>query len=251
MKVSATVITLNEESNIGDCLASLDFADEIVVVDSGSSDRTEDICRANSKVHFYPHRWQGYGKQKNTAAHLATNDWIFSIDADERVTPELRSSIIAISTNDVTAYRVARENYFDTRWIKYCGWYPDYTTRLYDRRYCSFIERSVHESLEYIGKLGTLSGNLKHFTYTGISDYLERMNRYSTLAADEVVKAGKKPGILAVMLKPAYTFFKMYIVKMGFLEGFSGLQLSLLYSIYTFAKYAKARESVSCKNSKE
>lgn len=242
MKISATIITLNEAGNIGDCLASLDFVDEIIVVDSGSSDATEAICRANPKVCFVPHPWEGYGKQKNIAAGQAANDWVFNIDADERVTPQLQASILSAVTDDAAAFRVARENYFAGRWIKYCGWYPNYTTRLYDRRQCRFIERSVHESLTCDGRVGTLAGNLKHFTYSGISDYLGRMNRYSSLAAEEVIKAGKRPGIAAVMFKPLVTFLKMYVVKLGFLEGFHGLQLSVLYAVYTFAKYAKARE---------
>jgi glycosyltransferase involved in cell wall biosynthesis len=251
MKLSATIITLNEENNIADCLASLDFADEIIVVDSGSSDKTEQICSANPKVRFYKHEWEGYGKQKNIAANKADNDWIFSIDADERVSEKLRDSIINLSTDGVTAFRVARENYFGNRWIKHCGWYPDYTTRLYDRRQCSFVERSVHESLKYSGNLGTLSGNLKHFTYSGINDYLTRMNKYSTLAAEEVLKAGKQPGIAAIVLKPLFTFFKMFVVKKGFLEGYQGFQLSILYAFYTFAKYAKAMELLQSKSSKE
>lgn len=251
INISATIITLNEEQNIIDCLASLDFADEIIVVDSGSGDRTEEICRAHPKVRFFHQEWLGYGKQKNFAAKQAANDWILNIDADERVTTELRASISHVDADNTTAYRMARENYFGRRWIKQCGWYPDYTTRLYDRRCCSFIDRSVHESLKCDGELGTLSGNLKHFTYSGISDYLTRMNRYSTLAAEEVLKAGKLPGIAEVICKPFFTFLKMYCLKKGFLEGFHGLQLSVLYSVYTFAKYAKARELLIRKTPEE
>lgn len=240
--ISVTIITLNEEHNIGDCLASLDFAAEIIVVDSGSDDKTEEICRAYPNVRFIRHAWEGYGRQKNFAAEQAGNDWILNIDADERVTPELRTSISRAATDEATAFRMARENYFGSRWIKQCGWYPNYSTRLYDRRQCRFLEKSVHESLKYQGNVGTLSGNLKHFTYSGITDYLARMNRYSSLAADELLKAGKKPGIAALVFKPAFTFLKMYVLKRGFLEGVHGFQLSVLYSAYTFAKYAKARE---------
>ena len=242
MRLTATIITRNEEKNIAGCLASLDFADEIIVVDSGSTDRTEEICCGYPKVSFFSRDWPGYGRQKNVAAELASNDWIFSIDADERVTDQLRSSIITAATGAGSAFRVARENYFGQRWVRRCGWYPDYTTRLYDRRRCSFVERSVHESLTCDSKPGTLQGNLKHFTYDGISDYLSRMNRYSSLAADELVKAGKKPGMISVMLKPLFTFLKMYGIRLGFLEGFLGFQLSALYAVYTLAKYAKARE---------
>lgn len=242
MKITATIITLNEEAFIGDCLKSLDFADEIVVVDSGSSDRTEEICRAHDKVRFHSQDWLGFGRQKNLAASLASNDWIFNIDADERVSPRLRESILRVAAGGPACYRMARENYFGERWIRHCGWYPDFNKRLYDRRECAFSEKSVHEAVECRGPIGQLQGNLLHKTYSGLSDYLKRMERYSTLAAEELVKAGKSPGVPQVLFKPCFTFFKMYFLRLGFLEGYLGFVLSVLYSQYTFYKYAKARE---------
>jgi glycosyltransferase involved in cell wall biosynthesis len=242
MKISATIITLNEEKNIADCLASLDFADEIVVVDSGSTDRTGEICRAHPRVRFFTRPWEGFGRQKNLAAELAANDWIFNIDADERVTPQLAASILAADFAACQGFRVARENYFGSRWIKHCGWYPDYNLRLYHRQECRFRELSVHESVACEGTVATLTGNLRHFTYEGIADYLQRMDKYSTLAAGEVVKRGKVPGTLLLLVKPCFTFFRMYLLKLGFLEGYTGLLLSVLYSQYTFHKYAKAIE---------
>lgn len=242
MKISATIITLNEEKNIGDCLASLDWADEIVVVDSGSSDRTAEICRANPKVRFFNREWEGFGRQKNIAAGLAVNDWIFNIDADERVSPRLRQVILEAELERFVGFRVARENYFGTRRIRHCGWYPDHNLRLYDRRRGGFGERAVHEAVNCDGLVGTLAGNLVHHTYEGISDYLRRMDRYSTLAAEEIVKAGRRPGVAGVVVRPLFTFFKMYILKKGFLEGYAGMVLSVLYSMYTFSKYAKALE---------
>jgi (heptosyl)LPS beta-1,4-glucosyltransferase len=242
VKISATIITLNEETNISDCLQSLGFADEIVVVDSGSTDRTEEICRAHARVRFHRHGWLGFGSQKNYAAGLAVNDWVFNIDADERVSPLLQASIGRVADSGARSYRMARENYFGTRWIRRCGWYPDYNTRLYDRRECAFSERSVHESLLSRGEVGLLPGNLVHKTYAGIADYLQRMDRYSTLAAQELVKAGKRPGPVQLLFKPLFTFFKMYLLKLGFLEGYTGFLLSMLYSHYTFYKYGKAIE---------
>lgn len=241
MKISATLITLNEEANLAPCLESLDFADEIVVVDSGSTDRTAEICRAHPKVRFHEKGWLGFGRQKNLAASLAANDWIFNIDADERVSPQLKESILQLEP-EVACYKVARENYFGTRWIRRCGWYPDFNMRLYDRRECAFSERSVHESLVCRGKVGLLPGNLVHKTYSGVADYLKRMDRYSTLAAEELVKAGKRPGLLHLLYKPFFTFWKMYLLKLGFLEGYTGFLLSMLYSHYTFYKYGKAIE---------
>ncbi|GFO61604.1 glycosyl transferase [Geomonas silvestris] len=241
-KISATIITLNEEANIGQCLASLDFADEIVVVDSGSTDRTAEICRAHDRVRFVEHPWLGFGKQKNLAASLAANDWVFNIDSDERVTPRLQESILAADTGKIACFKVARENYFGERWIRRCGWYPDYNMRLYDRTRCAFSERQVHEALVCQGEVGILTGNLVHRTYSGIADYLKRMDRYSSLAAQELVQAGKRPGVAQLFYKPAFTFFKMYVLRLGFLEGYTGFILSKLYSHYTFYKYSKAIE---------
>jgi glycosyltransferase involved in cell wall biosynthesis len=242
MKLSATIITFNEENNISDCLASLDFVDEIIVVDSGSSDATESICRNYNKVRFIRNEWPGYGKQKNVAADLAMHDWILNVDADERVTAELCASIMSADISNHVAFRMARENYFGKRWIKRCGWYPDYNIRFYDRRVCCFRERSVHESLEYSGHIGILSGNLRHFSYADISDYLKRMDKYSTLAADELLKEGKVPTLMHIMVKPVATFVKMFFVRGGFFEGGVGYILSCLYAYYTMCKYAKAWE---------
>jgi glycosyltransferase involved in cell wall biosynthesis len=247
-RISATIIAFNEEKNIGDCLASLDFADEIIVVDSGSTDRTPEICRAHPRVRFFDQAWLGFGMQKNAAAALAKNDWVFNIDADERVSPALSRSIESAGLERFCCFKVARENYFGRRWIKRCGWYPDYNLRLYDRTRCAFSERDVHETLLPTGEVGLLEGNLLHFTYEGVADYLRRMDRYSTLAAGEVVKAGKRPGLAALFFKPLFTFFKMYVLKRGFLEGYDGVLLSLMYSHYTFYKYAKARELVAKSN---
>ncbi|AJE03713.1 glycosyltransferase family 2 protein [Geobacter pickeringii] len=244
MKITATIIAKNEEKNISDCLASLDWADEIVVVDSGSTDRTPEICRNHPEVRYFEHEWEGFGKQKNFAADQAVNDWVFNIDADERVSPALRDSILSADFASYDGFRVTRENYFGRRWIRRCGWYPDHNLRLYNRTRCRFAERLVHESVECPGPVGTLQGNLIHFTYEGIGDYVARMDRYSTLAAEEIVKSGRRPGVLSVVFRPCFTFFKMYVLRMGVLEGRTGLLLSLLYAVYTFLKYAKSVELI-------
>ena len=242
MKISATIITLNEEHNIGACLESLDWAAEIVVVDSGSSDRTREICLANPRVRFHLHPWEGFGRQKNIAAQFAANDWIFNIDADERVSPQLRAALCALEPGDVAGFKVARENYFGTRRIRYCGWYPDYNLRLYDRSRCAFSERAVHEAVACPGPAANLEGNLLHYSYADISDYVRRMDRYSTLAAEQMLAEGRMPGGADVVFRPVFTFFKMFILKRGFLDRYDGLVLSCLYSCYTFCKYAKALE---------
>ena len=242
MKLSATIITLNEGKNIADCLASLPFVDEIIVVDSGSSDETEEICRRHPKVRFYQCEWGGYGKQKNRAAELAAGDWILNLDADERVSPALRRSIESAELSGFSAARMARENYFGTRRIRHCGWYPDYNFRLYNRTTCRFSERIVHETLEHDGSTTTLDGNLIHHTYEDISDYLRRMDSYSTLSAQELYQSGRSAGNVSLLVKPLATFVKMYVIQRGFLDGSSGLMLSLLYAQYTFNKYLKLME---------
>ncbi len=242
MKISATIITLNEESNIQDCLESLDFADEIVVVDSGSRDRTGEICRTHPKVRFHERFWPGYGRQKNIAADLATNDWVLNIDADERISPELKKSILNADFSQYDGFRFARQNYFGKRWIKNCGWYPDCNLRLYNKTRCSFNERKVHEAVDCHGPVQKLFGNLIHYTYQNITDYLQRMEKYSTLAAQEIVSKKKKVGLEHILFRPAWTFFRMFILKKGFFEGYTGFLISILYSFYTFSKYSKAKE---------
>lgn len=242
MKISATIIVLNEENNISGCLESLDFADEIIVVDSGSTDRTKELCTSFAKVKYFEEPWLGFGRQKNLAASLASNDWIFNIDADERVSRKLLNSIQTTDLSMFSAFRVARKNYFGECWVKYCGWYPDYNIRLYNRETCQFSDRLVHESVETDGPVSTLEGDLVHLTYKGIEDFLVRMNKYSTLASQELVKKRSKIPKYRLLLSPSFNFFKMYILKLGILQGYHGFLLSVLYSYYTFAKYAKALE---------
>ena len=242
--VSAIVITLNEENNIGACLDSLSFAEEIVVVDSGSTDRTEEICRKDSRVRWFSEEWKGYGKQKNSALDKAKGPWIFSIDADERVTKDLAEEISGIDLNrsPCAGYRVPRRSFFGDTWVRYGGWYPDSTVRLWKKEAGRFEERSVHEAVRVSGPVGTLSGDLLHYTYRDTSDFIERMNRYSSLGAQELLRLGKRVTVFDLVLRPPYTFFKMFVLKRGFLDGWLGFRLAVLYSMYTFVKYAKAIE---------
>lgn len=242
MKVSATVIVKDEEGNLPACLASLDFADEIVVLDSGSADRTAEIARSHRKVRYATRAMDGYGAQKNAAAALAGNDWIFNIDADERISPRLRASILAADTARFDAFRVARENHFGGRRIRHGGWYPDAKVRLYRRDRCAFGERLVHEAVGCPGPVGRLEGNLLHYSYRDVADYLVRMDRYSTLGAREVLAAGGRPGAAAVLSRPIVAFLRAYLWKLGFLDGYDGFLLAALAAASTLAKYAKARE---------
>ncbi len=241
-KITVTIITLNEEANIAECLESVKWADEIIVSDSGSRDRTAEICtRYGAKV--YADRWLGFGHQKNLCQERAANTWILNIDSDERVTPGLAEEISALPDGtDKSGYLIPRKNFFGARWVKYCGWYPDYNLRLYRKDRGRFNKRDVHEAVELRGAKGYLKKPLIHKTYRDVEDYLNRMERYATLSAKEMAREGRSAGPAALILRPLFTFLKMFFLRKGFLEGFFGLRLSKLYAQYTFRKYKKLRE---------
>lgn len=241
--LSVVIITHNEENNIKECLESVKWAGEIIVVDSESSDKTEEICRA-FKVNFVKEPWKGFALQKNSAIEKATRDWILSLDADERVTPELKKEIITVmeSVNPKDGYFIARKNFFLGRWIRRCGWYPDYNLRLFQRGKGLFGVREVHEALKIKGATGHLKYPMEHHTYKSLDEFMSRLDRYSTLAAQELLKEKKSYGILHIVFRPFYTFISMYLLRLGFLEGYYGFVLSVLYAFYTFLKYIKLRE---------
>lgn len=243
--ISAVVITLNEERNIGECLDSLSFAGEIVVVDSGSTDRTEEICRGRRGVRFFREAWKGYGRQKNSALEKAVHPWVFSIDADERATAELAGEISSLDLSSARedGFRVARRSFFGGAWVRHCGWYPDYTIRLFRKDRCRFEEREVHEAVRCAGAVGTLSGDLLHYTYRDTSDYVSRMNRYSTLASRQMRREGRTATAADLALRPPFAFFRTFVLRRGFLDGRLGLKVSVLQGFYTFYKYAKAWEA--------
>lgn len=242
--ISAILITKNEERNVEACLASLSFAEEIIVVDSGSTDGTEAICRNDPRVRWFPEAWKGFGAQKNSALERAGGPWVFSIDADERVTPELAQEISALDpAAPYAGYRVPRRSFFGERWVRHGGWYPDHTIRLWRNGAGRFDDRSVHEAVRVDGPVGTLRGDLLHYTYEDVSDFVERMNRYSSLGAEELLRAGKRATGFDLLLRPPYTFFRMFVLRRGFLDGNLGLRLAALYAMYTFTKYVKAWEA--------
>jgi glycosyltransferase involved in cell wall biosynthesis len=242
-RLSIVIISFNEESNIEDALKSASFADETVVLDSFSTDATPEICRKYTGS-FYQEEWRGFALQKQRAVELASNDWVFVLDSDERITDELALELKSVMADGpkYSGYRCARKNHFGGRLIRYGGWYPDYSVRLFDRRSGRFPDRPVHESVSVDGQVGTLASPMLHYTYSDISDYLRRMDRYSTLAAEEMSKRGRKASVLDLVLRPPMTFIKMYFLKTGFMDGYHGLLLAVLYSMYTFTKYAKLKE---------
>lgn len=241
-KISATIIALNEEKNIRACLESVKWADEIVVSDTGSNDKTVEICgEFGAKV--FNDEWLGFGMQKNLCQERAGSEWILNLDADERITPELKDEILdTVKNAGKEGYFIPRMNYFGGRWIRHCGWYPDHNLRLYRKASGRFSEKKVHEAVVLEGDAGYLKNPLIHLTYTDIADYILRMQRYSTLSAEEMHKLGRGAGPVDLFLRPVFTFFKMFILKKGFLDGTEGAVLSGLYACYTFTKYAKLRE---------
>jgi len=242
-KISVAIITKDEEQNIRDCLESVKWADEIVVVDNGSTDGTLEICQKYG-ARVYREEWKGFGAQKNSAIEKTGNEWVLNLDADERIPANLRQEIEkALEENpSIDGYYFARKNFFLGRWIRHCGWYPDLNLRLFRKSKGRFQERAVHERVEMQGKTARLKHPLIHETYRSLSDFFQRMDRYSTLGAQEMQRQGKKYRFRDLFFRPPFTFLQMYVLRAGFLEGYFGFLLSVLYSCYTFAKYSKLRE---------
>lgn len=236
------IVTHNEERNIEDALKSAADFDEIIVVDSFSTDRTVEICkRYTDKV--YQHDWPGYAKQKQRAVDYAASPWVLILDADERITAALRAEIAGtIERTDQDGFTVQRKNYFLGKWIRHSGWWPDSILRLFRKGKGALEDREVHEKVAVSGSAGNLEGCLEHYTYRTIADYIRKMEIYSTLAAREIRKKSGRPGVTSLLCKPGATFFKMYVLRLGFLDGMHGLLLAVLYGYYTFLKYAKAWE---------
>jgi glycosyltransferase involved in cell wall biosynthesis len=242
MKISATIITFNEQNNIARAIESLRCFDEVVVVDSGSVDRTVEIAeRLGARV--IGHAWEGFAKQKNFAAEQARYDWIFSIDADESLSEALEGEIWQLRKSGPAydAYTVPRLAQYLGRWILHSGWYPDRKIRLYDRRKGRWMGSYVHESVKVDGTVGHLQSNLLHYTCDSLTQHMETMNRYTTLAAEQLVAEGVRIGWRHLLLDPPWTFFRTYVLQRGFLDGVEGLAIAYMAALYNFVKYAKAR----------
>lgn len=242
--VSVAIITKNEEKNIGEALESVKEFEEIVVVDAFSEDKTVDICRKYTDKIFQI-EWQGFAEQKQSAIDRTTLPWVLILDADERVTESLKSEIREkIKTNEVDGYYIPRKNYFLGKWIKHSGWWPDYTIRLFRKGKGKMENRSVHEKLLIDGKKDYMKEALLHFTYQSIEDFIKKMQLYSSLSAIEISKKNisKYRLLLKMFFAPTFTFFKMFILRKGFLDGIRGFILAVLYGFYAFLKYAKAWE---------
>jgi glycosyltransferase involved in cell wall biosynthesis len=242
VKISATIITYNEERNVARAIESLRCVDDIVVIDSGSSDRTVEIAEKHgARVVESP--WPGYAKQKNLAAERAANDWILSIDADESLSEALEGEIWQLKKNgpQFDAYTMPRMAQYLGRWIRHSGWYPDRKVRLYHREKAHWEGDFVHESVKVTGRVGHLESNLLHFTCNSLSEHLKTMDRYTTLAAEQLLATGEKPTWPVMVFEPPWTFFRTYVLKLGFLDGIEGLAIANMAALYNFVKYAKAR----------
>jgi glycosyltransferase involved in cell wall biosynthesis len=245
-KLSVAIIAKNEETIIRRTLESVKWADEIVVVDSGSTDKTVAVCREYTDKVFHQD-WLGYAGQKNAAIDRTTGDWVLSLDADEPLEPALAEEIkkIVASQQSLDAYRIPRKTIFLGRWVKHGGWYPDYNLRLFRKGKGKFQERAVHEVIRIEGAVGNTRHAIEHHTYPDIASYMSRINSYSSLAVD--VMAGKgingfRASWMNILFRPVLTFVHKYFFRLGFLDGKHGLVLNLFHSYYVFAKYAKAWE---------
>jgi len=249
-KLAVITLTLNEERNIGDCLDSVRWADELIVVDSGSTDRTLEIARTYTD-RIVTVVWEGYGAARNRGIEASRAEWILWLDADERVTPELATEIreiLGVASPEVDGYAIARRAYFLGRWIRHSGWYPSRVVRLFRRSSGMFSSHQVHERLEFSGTVRSTKHDLLHFTDPDLGHYLAKFNRYTSLAAADMRDAGRRFSLFDLLLRPLFQFFKMYILRRGFLDGMQGLILCVLSATYVFTKYAKLWELLNGKN---
>lgn len=240
--ISAILITKNEENNLARCLENIKWADEIIVVDSGSTDKTAEIAKKfGAKV--FENQWSGYGAQKNFAIDKTTNNWVLSIDADEVVTSELQKEIEKIIQipGEYVAFKMPRKLIFQGKFLRWGGCYPNYQVRLFRKSKARFSHDLVHEKLIVDGKIGCLRGSLVHYSYKDLSDYLKRLNLYTTLDAQKRFSSGKKFHS-RYYIQPLFKFFSMYFLRLGFLDGLPGLNWAILSSFYDFVKFQKLRE---------
>jgi len=240
-RLSVAIIALNEERNLPDCLASLAFADEIVVVDGGSHDRTREIAQSAGARVIEVRDWQGFGTQKNRAVNACTGDWILSIDADERVSPELRDEIaLALRDPQFDVYEMPRSSYYCGRFMRHSGWWPDFVRRLFKRDAARFSDAPVHESLQTDRSIGRLTHPLEHWSFRTMEDVLDKVNRYSSLSAPIVIERGRQPTLLTAIVHGAAAFLRTYFLRRGFLDGAHGFLLAVSNAEGSYYRYVKA-----------
>lgn len=247
MRVSACIIAKDEADRIEACLKSVAFCDEVLVLDSGSRDGTPELCRRLG-ARVIETDWPGWVAQKNRAADAAAHDWVLSIDADERVDDGLRADLERLRAAHpdgppAAAYEVPRKVHALGRWIRHGGWYPEWRVRLFDRRRGRWGGMDPHDHFESAGPVERLAGgHLEHHTWRSLDDFVAKQNRFSTVSAQGLFARGKRAGGLSLVVRPAFRFLKMYVLKAGFLDGWAGYQLARIDAMSVFLKYAKLRE---------
>lgn len=252
MKISFCIITLNEETNLGRCLDSVaDLADEIVVLDSGSSDGTETIARKHDAV--WKHQdWLGFVGQKNKLLGLATHDWVFSIDADEELSPELRREVaalkqtvpdVATGPNAVVGWSMPRCVLYEGKWIRHGDWYPDRLTRLFRRSWAKFAGAKVHERLELEGSVTPLRGELYHYSFKDAEDHWNRCRKYAALWAESQLEQGRRVGPLSPLAHACFRWVRCYLLKRGFLDGGQGWRIAKMNAREVYLKYSLLRQA--------
>ncbi|MGB7535266.1 MAG: glycosyltransferase family 2 protein [Azonexus sp.] len=240
--LSVAIITLNAAAQLEACLKSARFADEIVVVDSGSNDGTQALAERHG-ARVIQQDWLGFGPQKQFAVEQASHDWVLCLDADERVTPQLQASIEnALKNPSTAAFRFPRKNRFLGRYLKHGEGYPDWSLRLFDRRQARWSADAVHEKVETQSRIGELPGDLLHDSAESLAAYLAKQNRYTTLAADMAFAAGKRAGFARIVFSPLLRFLKFYFVRQGFRDGLPGLVHIAIGCFNSFVKYSKMLE---------
>ena len=245
VQLSVVIITLNEEKNIRRCLSSVkDLADEIVVVDSYSSDSTEQICNEFS-VRFIKQKFLGHIEQKNFALEQASNNYCLSLDADEEVTEELKQQILAIKASwKADAYQLSRLSSYCGKWIKHCGWYPDKKIRLFDKTKGKWKGINPHDryEMESGATIASLKGDLLHYTFHTIDQHIEQINFFSTIAAQQAFKKGKRTNLPAILFRTWWKFFQSFVIRLGFLDGYYGYLVCKNSAHHTFLKYTTLKE---------
>lgn len=240
-RLSVAIITLNEERNLAECLASVAFADEIVVVDGGSRDRSCEIARAAGARVIESPDWQGFGIQKNRAIDACSGGWVLSIDADERVPPKLRDEIQTVLSNSAfDVYEIPRSSYYCGRFMRHSGWWPDYVRRLFRRGTARFSPAPVHESLQTDRSVGRLRTPLEHWSFRTAEEVLDKVNRYSSLSAPVVLQRGHRPTIMTAILHGVSAFIRTYFLRRGFLDGSHGFMLAVSNAEGSYYRYIKA-----------
>ena len=242
MGLSVILITKNEEASIGRALQSVSWADEIIVVDSGSSDSTTEICRERGAKVLVTDDWPGFGPQKNRALDLSNEQWVLSLDADEWLTDQLSEEVKRVvqgGADSAAAYRIPRRSSFCGRFMRHSGWWPDHVVRLFRRGTARFSDDAVHERVIVDGKIGTLQEPLMHETFVDLDELLAKMNNYSTLSAQDMQRDGKRSGLLKAVASAAWAFVRTYFLRGGFLDGREGFMLAVATAEGTYYRYVK------------